>query len=87
MATSKTLFMIFIVVVAMALIAGFAWTAGNSRNKQRAAPLKAWPVSTPADVGDDLPACTTTRRRSALDSSTTQWDRADTREATKGTSP
>lgn len=27
------------------------------------------------------------RHRSALDTSTTQWDRADTREVTKGTSP
>ncbi|WGI33733.1 hypothetical protein [Mycolicibacterium aubagnense] len=86
MATSKTVFMVLVVFVAMALIAGFAWLAGNNRNKHRASSLQARPVSTPADVGDHPSACTTTRHRSALGSSTTQWDRADTREVTKGAS-
>jgi cytoskeletal protein RodZ len=88
MATSKTVLMSLVVFVAMVLIAGFAWTAGSNRNKRRAASPKAQPEST-ADVGEDRLICTTptTRRRSALDSSTTQWDRADTREVTKGTSP
>ncbi|MHA7666018.1 hypothetical protein [Mycolicibacterium sp. HS_4_1] len=86
MATSKTVFMVFVVFVAMVLIASFAWLAGNSRNKHRAASPQARPVSTPVDVGDERPGGTTTRHRSALDSSTTQWDRADTREVTKGAS-
>jgi hypothetical protein len=86
MATSKTVFLALVAFVVMVLIAGFAWTAGN-RNKDRAASPRAQPESTPADVGDDRPASTTAGRQSALDSSTTQWDRADTREVTKGTSP
>lgn len=87
MATSKKVFTALVVFVAMVLIAGFAWTAGSNRNKHRAAPPRAQPESTPADVGDDRPESTTAGRQSALDSSTTQWDRADTREVTKGTSP
>lgn len=86
MATSKTVFVVFVAFVAMVLIAGCAWLASNSRNKHRAASPQARPVSTPADIGDDRPAGTTTRNRSALDSSTTQWDRADTGEVTKGAS-
>lgn len=86
MATSKTVFMVLVVFVAMALIAGFAWVAGNNRNQHRAASPQLRPVPTPTDIGDDRPAGAT-RRRSALDSSTTQWDRAYTREVTKGTSP
>jgi hypothetical protein len=86
MATSKTVFLALVAFVVMVLIAGFAWTAGH-RNKDRAASPRAQPESKPADVGDDRPASTTAGRQSALDSSTTQWDRADTREVTKGTSP
>lgn len=87
MATSKTVFMFLAVFAAIALSAGIAWMAGNNRNKPRAAPPEVRPVPTPAEADDDRPSYTTTRHRSALDSSTTQWDRADTREVTKGTSP
>jgi len=87
MATTKTTFIVLAVFVAIALSAGIAWTVGNNRNKPRAASPEVRPVSTPAEVGDDRPPSTTSRHRSALGSSTTQWDRADTREVTKGTSP
>ena len=86
MATSNTVFLSIVVFLAMALAAVFAWAAGNNRNQQRAAPPIQQPVPTPAEVGDDQPAATTPRHRSALDSSTTQWDRADTRDVTKGAS-
>jgi|APAra7269097451_1048561.scaffolds.fasta_scaffold00069_70 hypothetical protein len=87
MATNKTVFMALGVFGAMVLIAGLAWTAGSNRNKHRAASPEVRPAPMPAEVGDDRPPYTTTSHRSALDSSTTQWDRADTREVTKGTSP
>ncbi|GAA2407180.1 hypothetical protein [Mycolicibacterium llatzerense] len=87
MATSNTVFLSLVVFLAMALTAVFAWTAGNNRNQHRAAPPIQLPVPTPADAGDDRPAATTPRHWSALDSSTTQWDRADTRDITKGASP
>lgn len=86
MATSNTVFVSLVVFLALALTAVFAWTAGNNRNQQRAAPPIQQPVPAPAEVGADRPAQTTPRRRSALDSSTTQWDRADTRDVTKGAS-
>ncbi len=78
MATSNAVFLALVVVVALALSAAFAWTAGTNRKLRRAAtPL---PQPAPPEVGDHPPTTTTTRRRSALDSSTTQWDRADTRD-------
>lgn len=87
MATSNTVFLSLMVLLAMALTAVFAWTAGNNRYQHRAAPPIQQPVPTPAEVGDDRPAVITPRHWSALDSSTTQWDRADTRDVTKGASP
>jgi hypothetical protein len=87
MATSKTGFMVVAVFVAIALSAGIAWTAGNNRHRPRAVSPEVRPAPMPAEDGEDRPPYATTSHRSALDSSTTQWDRADTREVTKGTSP